>query len=92
MQGEKSIAQTRSNQSSHAAELLAQDASTASTAELPAGEAAVTVLGTGASRPSKYRNVTGIYLDFGGRGGMLVDCGEGTWGQLVRCARTRRCD
>jgi hypothetical protein len=46
----------------------------------------VVLLGTGAACPSKYRNVTSIYLDFGARGGMLVDCGEGTWGQLVRCA------
>ena len=45
----------------------------------------VTVLGTSAACPSKYRNVTGIYVEVVGRGGMLVDCGEGTWGQLVRC-------
>lgn len=44
----------------------------------------VVLLGTGAACPSKYRNVTSLYLDFDARGGMLVDCGEGTWGQLVR--------
>lgn len=41
-------------------------------------------LGTGAAIPSKYRNVTGIYLNFFARGGMLVDCGEGSYGQLKR--------
>lgn len=44
----------------------------------------IVFLGTGAALPSKYRNVTGIYLDFFQRGGMLVDCGEGTYGQLRR--------
>lgn len=52
----------------------------------PNGGMRVVLLGTGAACPSKYRNVTALYLDFGDRGGMLVDCGEGTWGQLVRCA------
>jgi hypothetical protein len=46
----------------------------------------VVLLGTGAACPSKYRNVTSLYLDFYEKGGMLVDCGEGSWGQLVRCA------
>ena len=44
----------------------------------------IVFLGTGAAMPSKYRNVTGIFLDFFERGGMLVDCGEGTYGQLRR--------
>jgi ribonuclease Z len=44
----------------------------------------VTFLGTGAAVPSKYRNVTGIYLDRFSRGGLLLDAGEGTYGQLVR--------
>lgn len=42
------------------------------------------LLGTGAAMPSKYRNVTATYLDFFDKGGMLVDCGEGTYGQLLR--------
>lgn len=41
-------------------------------------------LGTGAACPSKYRNVTSIYLDFYKRGGLLLDCGEGTLGQFIR--------
>lgn len=44
----------------------------------------ITFLGTGAAIPSKYRNVTGIYLNLFSRGGMLVDCGEGSFGQLKR--------
>ena len=41
-------------------------------------------LGTGSSIPSKYRNVTGMYLNVGGNQGMLLDCGEGSFGQLSR--------
>ncbi|EIE21088.1 Metallo-hydrolase/oxidoreductase, partial [Coccomyxa subellipsoidea C-169] len=41
-------------------------------------------LGTGAAMPSKYRNVTATYLHIFARGGMLLDCGEGTYGQLRR--------
>ncbi len=41
-------------------------------------------LGTGAAIPSKYRNVTGMYLHMFDRGGMMVDCGEGSLGQLRR--------
>lgn len=44
----------------------------------------VTFLGTGAAVPSKYRNVSGIYLDRFRRGGLLLEAGEGTYGQLVR--------
>ena len=44
----------------------------------------VTFLGTGAAVPSKYRNVSGIYLDRFSRGGLLLEAGEGTYGQLVR--------
>lgn len=47
-------------------------------------EMEIVFLGTGAAIPSKYRNVTGIYLNFFGRGGMLLDCGEGSYGQLRR--------
>ncbi|KAK9908066.1 hypothetical protein WJX75_002371 [Coccomyxa subellipsoidea] len=41
-------------------------------------------LGTGAAMPSKYRNVTATYLHMFARGGILLDCGEGTYGQLRR--------
>lgn len=44
----------------------------------------VVFLGTGAAIPAKYRNVTGIYVHLFSRGGMMLDCGEGSFGQLVR--------
>ncbi|DBB10539.1 TPA: hypothetical protein ACH3X3_002076 [Trebouxia sp. C0006] len=49
-----------------------------------AEELEVVFLGTGAAMPSKYRNVTSIYINRFLRGGMLLDCGEGTLGQLTR--------
>jgi ribonuclease Z len=42
------------------------------------------LLGTGSSQPSKYRNVTSIYINLFSKGGLLLDCGEGTLGQLKR--------
>ena len=48
------------------------------------GECEVTWLGTASSQPSKYRNVSATYVDLFGRGALLVDCGEDTFGQLVR--------
>ncbi|XP_023642790.1 tRNAse Z TRZ4, mitochondrial isoform X2 [Capsella rubella] len=44
----------------------------------------IVLLGTGSSQPSKYRNVTAIYIDLFSRGSILLDCGEGTLGQLKR--------
>lgn len=41
-------------------------------------------LGTTSSQPSKYRNVTALYVDCGVRGGLLLDCGEDAAGQLKR--------
>lgn len=60
--------------------------------------ASVVFLGTGAAAPSKRRGCTGIYVDLGGArladaaaaynwapvDGILLDCGEGTVGALVR--------
>ncbi|OWZ09808.1 hypothetical protein PHMEG_00017436 [Phytophthora megakarya] len=56
----------------------------------------ITFLGTGCAIPSKYRNVTGMYLELpagkeGGDsnetwGGMMLDCGEGSLGQMYRYA------
>ena len=45
---------------------------------------AVTMLGTGSSVPSKYRNVTGILVEVEEGVHVVLDCGEGTLGQLVR--------
>ena len=47
-------------------------------------EVELVFLGTGAAVPSKYRNVTGTYLHMFDRGGMMIDCGEGSLGQLRR--------
>ena len=35
-------------------------------------------------RDFQFRNVTGIYLNCFERGGLLLDAGEGTFGQLCR--------
>ncbi|KAI0561084.1 Ribonuclease Z [Gracilaria domingensis] len=48
------------------------------------GSTAVRFFGTGACLPSKQRNVSSTMIDLFGRGGILLDCGEGTWGQMVR--------
>lgn len=40
-------------------------------------------LGTASMKPGTYRNVSGIYFSQWG-GGMLLDCGEGSYYQLVR--------
>lgn len=48
------------------------------------GTAALRFFGTGASLPGKYRNVSATMVDLFARGGVLLDCGEGTWGQMAR--------
>ena len=44
----------------------------------------MTLLGTGAAIPSKYRNVSGIFIDLYAGGTLLMDCGEGSLSQLIR--------
>ncbi|CAH2053559.1 unnamed protein product [Thlaspi arvense] len=44
----------------------------------------IVLLGTGSSQPSKYRNVSAVYIDLFSKGSVLLDCGEGTLGQLKR--------
>lgn len=44
----------------------------------------IVLLGTGSSQPSKYRNVSSIHVNLFSKGGLLLDCGEGTLGQLKR--------
>ncbi|GKV27121.1 hypothetical protein SLEP1_g36326 [Rubroshorea leprosula] len=44
----------------------------------------IVLLGTGSSQPSKYWNVSSIYINFFSKGSLLFDCGEGTLGQLKR--------
>ena len=47
------------------------------------GNGEILFLGTGSASPSKYRNVSGILVSLP-TGGLMMDCGEGTYGQLVR--------
>ncbi|TQD95466.1 hypothetical protein C1H46_018951 [Malus baccata] len=42
------------------------------------------LLGTGSFQTSKYRNVTSIRINLLSKGGLLLDCGEGTLGHLKR--------
>ncbi|XP_021620709.1 tRNAse Z TRZ4, mitochondrial isoform X4 [Manihot esculenta] len=44
----------------------------------------IVLLGTGSSQPSKYRNVSSIYINLFSKGSLLLDCGEGTLAQLKR--------
>lgn len=44
----------------------------------------VRFLGTSASRPTKYRNVSSILLEKKDGPCMFIDCGEGSYSQLVR--------
>uniref|UniRef100_A0A7N1A5V5 ribonuclease Z n=2 Tax=Kalanchoe fedtschenkoi TaxID=63787 RepID=A0A7N1A5V5_KALFE len=44
----------------------------------------IVLLGTGSAQPSKYRNVTSIFINLFAKGSLLLDCGEGTLGQLKR--------
>ncbi|EDO40024.1 predicted protein [Nematostella vectensis] len=44
----------------------------------------VVFIGTGASLPSKYRNVSSTLLSISNEHSVLLDCGEGTLGQLYR--------
>ncbi|KAK9814930.1 hypothetical protein WJX73_002299 [Symbiochloris irregularis] len=48
-----------------------------------AGAVRVTFLGTGAAEPSKHRAPSAIHLQVTSAAGVLLDCGEGTWGQFV---------
>ncbi|KIM28972.1 hypothetical protein M408DRAFT_329016 [Serendipita vermifera MAFF 305830] len=50
----------------------------------PGDDVSVTCLGTGSAMPGKYRNVSGLLLQIPGSGNVLMDAGEGTWGQLRR--------
>ena len=44
--------------------------------------ATVRVVCAGSAKPCKYRNVSSIYVDIVGKGGLLMDCGEGSLAQL----------
>lgn len=44
----------------------------------------IVLLGTCSSQPSKYRNVSSIFVNLFAKGNLLLDCGEGTLSQLRR--------
>jgi ribonuclease Z len=63
---------------------VANDPRSTVTETKPGDDITVTTLGTGSAIPSKYRNVSATHLDIPGVGGVLLDCGEGSLGQLWR--------
>lgn len=54
-------------------------------ASLDAVGPSLTFLGTGSAEPSKYRASSALLLRVHRSCCVLLDCGEGTWGQMVRC-------
>ncbi|KIJ61498.1 hypothetical protein HYDPIDRAFT_31363 [Hydnomerulius pinastri MD-312] len=67
----------------------AQAAVQASAAErkevvIPGRDVLICPLGTGSAMPTIFRNVSGILIHIPDHGYILLDAGEGTWGQLVR--------
>jgi len=63
---------------------VASDSRSSQPSTAPGDDITVTTLGTGSAIPSKYRNVSSTHLDIPGVGGVLLDCGEGSLGQLRR--------
>ncbi|KAI0360608.1 hypothetical protein OH77DRAFT_1393497 [Trametes cingulata] len=55
-----------------------------SPAAQPGDDVVITPLGTGSALPTLLRNVSGTLIQVPGHGTILLDCGEGTWGQLAR--------
>ncbi|XP_076390326.1 ribonuclease Z isoform X2 [Megachile rotundata] len=52
----------------------------------------IVMLGTGCSVPSKVRNTSGILLRIDEGTSILLDCGEGTLGQIIRFYGYSECD
>ncbi|KAF4981353.1 hypothetical protein FZEAL_2838 [Fusarium zealandicum] len=52
--------------------------------DIPSRDAEIIPLGTGSSVPGKYRNVSATLIRVPGIGNYLLDCGEGTLGQIRR--------
>ncbi|RKO90367.1 beta-lactamase-like protein, partial [Blyttiomyces helicus] len=50
----------------------------------PGWDVQVTTLGTGAALPSRYRNVSSTLIYSSTSGSILLDAGEGTYGQMYR--------
>ncbi|KAL1738920.1 beta-lactamase-like protein, partial [Schizophyllum fasciatum] len=64
--------------------LVAQRIEDGSVPGLPGADVTILPLGTSSAVPSKYRNVSATLIRIPRRGSILLDCGEGTWGQLAR--------
>ncbi|KIY46216.1 hypothetical protein FISHEDRAFT_48033 [Fistulina hepatica ATCC 64428] len=52
--------------------------------EFPGSDVTIMPLGTGSAVPTKYRNVSSTLIKIPDFGNILLDSGEGTWGQLAR--------
>lgn len=52
--------------------------------KIPGKDVLACTLGTGSAIPSKFRNVSATLIHIPKHGYLLLDAGEGTWGQLVR--------
>ncbi|KAG8216533.1 hypothetical protein J3R82DRAFT_6675 [Butyriboletus roseoflavus] len=52
--------------------------------EICGGDVTICPLGTNSAMPSKYRNVSATLIHIPNYGYVLLDAGEGTWGQLAR--------
>ncbi|KAG6039916.1 hypothetical protein E4U19_002211 [Claviceps sp. Clav32 group G5] len=57
--------------------------------DIPNRDAEIIPLGTGSSVPSKHRNVSATLIRVPGIGNYLLDCGEGTLGQIRRAFDTK---
>ncbi|KIJ09075.1 hypothetical protein PAXINDRAFT_172647 [Paxillus involutus ATCC 200175] len=51
---------------------------------MPGKDVMICPLGTGSAMPSKFRNVSATLIHIPDHGYILLDVGEGTWGQLAR--------
>lgn len=63
---------------------LANEALPTPTLVPPRDSAEIIFTGTGSAIPCKHRNVSGIFLQVDNKNAMLLDAGEGTFGQLAR--------
>ncbi|VDB95582.1 unnamed protein product [Peniophora sp. CBMAI 1063] len=50
----------------------------------PGDDLVIVPLGTSSAVPSRYRNVSGLLLQIPGQDKAIMDCGDGTWGQMCR--------
>ncbi|KAL9541305.1 hypothetical protein PS6_010359 [Mucor atramentarius] len=58
----------------------------------PGDDVQIITLGTGSSIPAKYRNVSATLVKIPGYGSIMLDAGEGTYGQMMRRFGIERLD